>query len=137
MKKLIAYLTNLGIFFLAPFGVNAQVDPAEVIISERGLGFQIPTFSDLLTFIIRFFFVLAGLAALLFLLWGSIDWITSGGDKDKVESARNKIVQALMGVIVVIATLTIIWSLENIVFQKKLCFGISCPITLPELLKPV
>lgn len=39
----------------------------------------------------------AGLAVLVFLLWGAFDWITSGGDKEKISSARRKIVNALIG----------------------------------------
>lgn len=140
MKKFYCLISKIILIpFLFAKSVFAQTPTADpnVIINPGALGFQIPTFSDLLTFLIRFAFVLAGLAALLFLLWGSFDWIASGGEKEKVSSARSKIIQALIGVIVIIATLTIIWSLENIVFKRTLCFGISCPITLPQLLRPV
>jgi hypothetical protein len=36
-----------------------------------------------------------------FLIWGGLEWITSGGEKTKTESARNKIVSAIVGLIVV------------------------------------
>jgi len=114
---------------------SAFAGDAAVQINTGTLGFAIPTFSDLLTFLVKFFFVIAGLAALFFLLWGALSWVTSGGDKDNVAAARGKIVSALVGVLVIIATLTVIWSLEQIVFKGKLCFGISCPLNLPTLLK--
>ena len=118
------------------FFVQAQADDTVIVDpGPSGLGFEIPNFSILLTFMIRFFFVLAGISALLYLLWGSLDWITSGGEKEKVEKARGKIMNALIGVIVIVATLSIIWTLEQVVFKKALCFGISCPMTLPVLLK--
>ena len=41
--------------------------------------------------------IFGGLAVLVFLVWGAFDWITSGGDKEKIASARRKIVNALIG----------------------------------------
>jgi hypothetical protein len=38
--------------------------------------------------------------ALFFLIWGGIRWITSGGDKGKVEEARKHIVAAIIGLVV-------------------------------------
>ena len=42
----------------------------------------------------------AVLIALFFLIMGGIRWITSGGDKGKVESARNTIVAAVIGLVI-------------------------------------
>ena len=102
---------------------------------QATLGFAIPTLSDLLTFIIRFFFAIAGLAALLYLLLGALAWITSGGSKEGVEKAREKIQAAIIGVILIVLVLALIWTLEKIVFSEKICFGLSCPLTLPSLIK--
>lgn len=46
-------------------------------------------------------FVIATLIALAFLIYGGIKWITSGGDKSAVEGARNMIVAALVGLVIV------------------------------------
>lgn len=110
-------------------------DPAKVRVNEGALGFGIPTFSDILTFLIRFFFVIAGIAALIMMLWGALAWVTSGGEKEGVQHARDKIVAAIVGIILIVVALAIIWSMEQIVFQGKICFGLSCPVTLPALLK--
>lgn len=48
------------------------------------------------------------IAALIFLLWGAIKWITSGGDKDKVANARNTILFSIIGLIVVLLSVVII-----------------------------
>jgi hypothetical protein len=69
------------------------------------------------------------------MLWGALSWVTSGGEKDGVEKARDKIVAAIVGMIMIVVALAIIWSMENIVFQRKICFGLSCSVTLPALLK--
>ena len=42
------------------------------------------------------------------LLWGGISWITSGGDKTKVESARKKIIYSILGLIVIFFSFFII-----------------------------
>lgn len=52
-------------------------------------------------FVITIAFVIAILIALGFLVWGGIKWITSGGDKTAVEGARNHIIAAIIGLIIV------------------------------------
>ncbi|MBP6882608.1 MAG: hypothetical protein KBC15_03600 [Candidatus Levybacteria bacterium] len=44
--------------------------------------------------------VVSAVVALIFLIWGGFKWITSGGDKAKVEAARNTIIAAIVGLIV-------------------------------------
>lgn len=46
-------------------------------------------------------FVVAIVIALGFLIYGGIKWITSGGDKAAVEAARNTIVAAIIGLVIV------------------------------------
>lgn len=108
-----------------------NIEPA-----EKSLKFQTPGFSDILTFIIRAFFVVAGIFALIYLLLGAFSWITSGGDKEKVESARNKIQAALVGIILIIIVVALVATLEQIVFQQTLCFGLTCAASIPTLLVP-
>lgn len=57
--------------------------------------------------------VIAALVLLLYLIWGGIEWITSGGDKGKVEKARNRITQAVIGVIVLSASTAIFMLVQN------------------------
>lgn len=99
------------------------------------LGFTPPSLTDIITFIIRAFFVVGGLLALIYLLLGALAWITSGGDKESVKKAQEKIQAAIIGLIVIIAVLAIMVTLEQVVFNKQICVGISCPITIPPLLK--
>jgi len=136
MRAILTSLTATIFLFLMKFSVAVYAAPpgGDIQINESDLGFQVPTFGELLSFIVRLFFVIAGIAALFFLLWGALSWVTSGGDKEGVAEARGRIVAALVGVLVIITTLTIMWSLEQIVFDQQLCFGISCPVTLPNLL---
>lgn len=56
---------------------------------------------------IRITLLAAGLFLLVYMLWGGIDWITSGGEKEKVAKAREKITEAITGMIIIVAALTI------------------------------
>jgi len=51
--------------------------------------------------------LVGALLLLVFLILGAINWITAGGDKGKVEAARNKIVQSLIGFVVLVFVYTL------------------------------
>lgn len=116
------------------FAVFAASD-GDLQVDTNTLNFQIPTFGDILTFIIRLFFVMAGLAALIYLLLGAFTWITSGGNKESVEKSRDKIQAAIVGIILVVIVVAILATLEQVVFSGKLCFGLTCPVSIPALLQ--
>lgn len=128
------YLVNAP-FVKAAHAVTG-VPCADIKVDENALGFVIPNFGQMLTFLVKGFFVIAGLAALVMLLWGALAWVLSGGDKEKVEGARDRITAAIIGVFMILVALAIIWTLEQIVFKGTICFGLSCPVSLPTLLNP-
>lgn len=64
-------------------------------------------FSRLASTVFGFLTIVAGLAFLLYFVLGAIQWITSGGDASKVEGARNKMTNAAIGLVAVIAAYTI------------------------------
>ena len=130
IKKIPSVLKYLS-YFLLP----APVLAANIQINKKDIGFAIPSLGDLLTFLIRIFFIVAGLAALLFLLTGALSWVTSGGNKENVDKARDKITNAVVGLIIIVAVLAVIVTLEQVVFGNNLCLGLSCPITIAPLLK--
>lgn len=53
-------------------------------------------------------FIFAALIALAYLIWGGIKWITSGGEKSGVEGARNHIIAAIIGLVVIFLSYFII-----------------------------
>lgn len=66
------------------------------------------TFSGLINGILSFVLIISALLVLFYLLWGGFDWITSGGDKGKTEKARNKIVAAVIGLLIVAASFAVL-----------------------------
>lgn len=81
-----------------------------VIVLPEGFFADFPTlFNRLLTLVIA----ISALLVFLYLIWGGIDWITSGGDKGKTEQARQKIVAAVIGLIIVAASYAILTLVLN------------------------
>lgn len=70
-----------------------------------GNGITIP---QIVIFVLTLLVVVAVIAAIVFLIYGGIKWITSGGDKAAVESARNHIVAAIIGLVVIILAFVIL-----------------------------
>lgn len=67
------------------------------------------TVARLFSFGVNMVFAVAGITLLILLLWGSLDWIMSGGDETKLEKARGKIAQAITGIIIMVVVL-VIWA---------------------------
>lgn len=111
----------VGVVYAAP-SLNADVDP----------GFVIPSLPDIISFLIKLFFFIAGLAALIYLLLGAFGWVTSSGDKEAVKKAQDKIQAAVVGLIVIVLVLAVMVTLEQFVFNKKFCLGISCPVNFEQ-----
>ena len=57
--------------------------------------------------------IVGGLAFLLYFLWGGLQWIMAGGEKGKIEEARGKITQGLIGLAILAASYVIIKFIET------------------------
>lgn len=135
MKAKLTILAGMSYLFLNTAAGFVGAQDRIIQVNEADLGFAIPNFSQFMGFLIKFFFVLAGLLALFYMLWGALSWVTSGGDEGETGKARKKIVAAVIGVILIVATLSIIIALEQVVFKGAICFGISCPLSLPSIIQ--
>lgn len=114
MKKLIASFASAfsALLTFTPLAfathVAGHIDPPSRNIIDCGNGQFTPLcnlsgekFGSYLSQIITFTFVAAIIIALAFLIYGGIKWITSGGEKGGVEEARNHIIAAVVGLIIV------------------------------------
>ncbi len=113
------------------FAVFAQ----DISYAPVKLGFVVPQFDAALTFIIKLFFIIAGLIAILYLLLGALAWIASGGNKESVDKAREKIQAALIGIILIFVVLAIIGVVEAMFFPGNTGLGITKPIVFPKLIQ--
>lgn len=87
-------------------------------------------FGPLVGLVITLLFIIAVIVALIFLIYGGIKWIISGGDKAALDSARNHIVAAIVGLVIVFLAYFIIQIVGGF-------FGISIlNLTLPSITLP-
>lgn len=69
------------------------------------------TIEGLVSTVINTALFIAFIAALVYLIWGGIKWIMSGGDKEGTNKAKETVTSALIGLAVVLGS----WVLLNIV----------------------
>lgn len=87
----------------------------------------------LITFAIQLVFLVAGLAALLFMLLGAFNWITSEGQKEKVEKAQRMMMNAVIGLVLVVAVFTLFNFFMCNVLAGKVGIGCGFVISVPHL----
>lgn len=73
------------------------------------------TFGSLLTVVVRFLIVVAGILSLIFVIIGGIKLVTSGGDPKNLESARSTITYAIIGVVVALLSFMLVSLVQRFV----------------------
>lgn len=94
----------------------AQAAPRLTIAQPENV--KITNIGTLITGAVRGALLVAALLVFAYLIWGGIQWITSGGDKGKTQEARDRITAALVGLAVVASA----WAVMLII---QYFFGIS------------
>lgn len=85
----------------------------------------------------KFFSALVGIILFIGAIWtffqllrGGLEWITSGGDKGKVMEARERLLQSIIGLIILVAA----WSIYLILLKfLGLTSGNAINLNLPKL----
>jgi hypothetical protein len=75
--------------------------------------------------------IIAILLSLFFLIWGAIRWITSGGDKGKLDGARTAITAAIVGLILAFLAFFIL-SVLTFLFTGKGLTSFTIPTIVPK-----
>jgi len=113
---------TLIIFFGLIFPVQTSAQASFKFEQPDGLGIKARTsvapyaenqIEAILLNIITIFYAVGGIGVVVYFVWGSVDWIFSGGDKEKVAAARKKITNAIIGLVLLSLSFVII----NIVGQ--------------------
>lgn len=103
MKKIIA-LSSTIIPLIAPKVAFAQ----NIIVKKPDAGYG--DIGNFVTNTLTLAFGIALLVVLVMLIWGAFEWIASGGDKEAVGKARNRIINALIG----LAVLAVAYALAKV-----------------------
>lgn len=112
MKKHLKALTATGsaVAMYLSSAVVAGVHAANIgtpVVAPAGYATDI---GKLISFVLRVVLAIGALLVFGFLVMGGIEYITSGGEKGKTESARNKITAAIVGLIILAAS----WAILNL-----------------------
>lgn len=111
MNKKLSFLLSSFIFHLSSGRVSAAITnpavPGGSTPADSPEQFAV-TFATLWQTII----IVGGLAFILYFLWGGLQWIMAGGEKQKIEEARGKITQGLIGLALLAASYVIVKFIE-------------------------
>jgi hypothetical protein len=83
------------------------------------------TFADFVGSTLQATMVIAALLLLFYLIWAGIEWISAGGDSGKIEKARTKITQSIVGIIVLASTIALFSLVQRFLGIEVLNFGSS------------
>lgn len=97
MKKII-FLGSAIASLLMPARALAQATIGTIQIDQPEKGFK--SLSNAISNIITIVLAIGVIMVLVMIIWGAFEWITSGGDKEAVGKARGKIINALIGLVV-------------------------------------
>ncbi len=100
---------------------------SSIIVIDKSPYFKITNVGEFLSNVASLLIILAFFLTFFSLILGGLQWIVSGGEKEKVTAARNRLIHALLGLVIVMAS----WSLMQLTGQF---FGIDpFNLTLPTL----
>lgn len=70
---------------------------------------------DIVTRVVNALLLIAGIIAVIYLIYGGILYITAGGDAEKATKGRTAVINAVIGVIIILLALVILAYVKNIV----------------------
>lgn len=102
---------------------------AQIKNNALGAGLQnltgVEFFGKLLPTMVGIVLVIGFIIFLFMMLVGGVKWISSGGDKAQLESARGTVLHGVIGVIILISVFAIVKLIEGIFGVKILTIDIS------------
>lgn len=108
------------------FGTIQPPDPLKEFLGtdQTGAG----AISLFLSNLVTLFYTLAAIVAVFMFLWAAFEWMTSGGDKEKVAAARNKVIYTIIGLIllsVAFAVMRVFGQFTGFTFFARQNWGIE------------
>jgi len=131
-KTIFASLLSLSIFFLMVSSVQAAI--TNPVVGDLGTSEGTEDGSKFINYVVYLWKVsmnLGALAVIVYFIWGAIEWITAGSDSKKTENARSRMTNAIIGLVILVSSFTILS------FISKIFFGDSfdlLKLTLPTQL---
>jgi hypothetical protein len=84
---------------------NPIINEAEGTLTETASGGVLASpLAGIIVRLWRTMVILGGLLVLIFLIWGAFDWLSSGGNEKKLEGAKTKMTNAVIGLVILAAS---------------------------------
>src|SRR5690606_12682296 len=110
MKRLNLLFILLYLFFTDKTYAQIGLDPTK----QGNRGIKVTNvnnpeeaFTNVIRNTIVLLFTVGALAFIIMFVWGAVDWILSGGDKEKIAGARKRIVTAIIGLVLLALTFVV------------------------------
>jgi fumarate reductase subunit C len=84
--------------------------------------------SVFVSFLINLVLIVSAIIFLFMIIWGGVQWITSGGNKDKIAAARGRITHAVIGLAIVALAAVIAQTVGSILGFNIFGVSISPPV---------
>lgn len=94
---------------------------------SRGNFFKFDSIGDFVANLFQVALIMGSIMTFFYLIWGGIQWITSGGNQEAAKGAKEKITDAVMG-LALLAAVWIIWRL--IIYFLGITSSVSGPFNL-------
>ncbi len=116
--------------------MNQQVFDIQNLAQQQGIiGASAASSSNqlgvLLSSILQALMVIGLALVFFYFVWGAFDWITSAGEKGKLESARSKMMHAGIGIIILSSTVALFMLVQYFLGLDVITFGSSSSYTPP------
>ena len=121
LNKTIKYISSLAIVLAVSPAIIFAAGTDQINLNEvqdQWIGLSSITVNSILVFAINGILIASGIVAFFFLLWGGMQWILAGGDKEGTDKARKRLTAALIG-------LAIVFSAYALAILVKSVFGVD------------
>lgn len=133
MKRVFNWLSvfTIGLVFLAAtnFAYADLCPPASSGFASL-CTLKLDDASSITAKVVTILLIVAFLASLIFIIIGGIRWITSGGDKGKVDAARGTITGAITGLVIALLAFFIL-NIITYLFTKQTFMNFVIPTIVP------
>jgi hypothetical protein len=104
----VAAVPNVVYAATDPFAGACEANPDSPACNTDGKADPIAGENGALVATVRILSMVAGIVAVIGLIWGGIKYISSGGDSSKVSSAKQAVIASLIGLLIALLATTIV-----------------------------
>jgi hypothetical protein len=122
LNKKIILASFLSLFIFLIFTTTSHAAVTNPVIGDLGTSEGTEDGSKFINYTVYLWKVsinLGALAVIVFFLWGAFEWITAGSDSKKTETARSRMTNAIIGLVILVSSFTILSFVSKVFFGKN------------------